>query len=60
MIAHNFNSLRSAQNDHHFADDIFKSIFLNKKICISIKMSLTFIPMGLFHNKAKMVRVMAQ
>ena len=28
----------------HFADDIFKCIFLNEKVCISLKISLKFVP----------------
>ena len=32
-----FNTLRLRQNGCHFADDIFKCIFLNKNVWISIK-----------------------
>ena len=38
-----FNTLRPTQNDTHFADYIFKSIFLYD-ICISIQISLKFVP----------------
>ena len=31
-------------NGHHFANDIFKCIFVNEKFCILIKISLTFVP----------------
>ena len=32
-----FNSLRPRQNGRHFADDLFKCIFLNENVWISIK-----------------------
>ena len=32
------NTLRPRQSGRHFPDDIFKSIFLNENVCISIKM----------------------
>ena len=31
-----FNSSLTGQNDRHFADDIFKWIFINEKFCILI------------------------
>ena len=34
------------QNAHHFPGDIFKWIFMNEDICISIKNSLKFVPRG--------------
>ena len=34
------------QNGRRFADDIFRSIFMNEKFCILIKSSLKFAPMG--------------
>ena len=37
------NSLRRGQNGHHFADDIFKYIFLNGNVLISLKISLKFV-----------------
>ena len=37
------------RNRRHFAD-IFKGIFLNKNISISIKISPKFIPMGPINN----------
>ena len=39
-----FNTLRPRQNVRHFPDDIFKSIFMNKNVWISINMSLKFVP----------------
>ena len=41
-----FNTLRPRQNGRHFPDDIFKWIFMNKNICISIRISLSFDPKG--------------
>ena len=37
------NSLRPRQNDRHFSDDIFKYIFLNENVGISIKISQQFV-----------------
>ena len=34
------NSSPTGQNGYHFADDIFKCIFMNEKFCILIKISL--------------------
>ena len=59
--AHNEDTINSSppgQNDRHFADDIFKSIFLNKKICILIKNSLMFVPNGLSDNNPALVSIM--
>ena len=47
------------QNGRHFADDIFKCIFLNQNLCILIKISLKFVPKGLIDNKSSLVQVMA-
>ena len=54
-----FNTLRPRQNGHHFADDIFKSIFLNENVLISIKISLKFIPKGPINNIPALVQIMA-
>ena len=39
-----FNTLRPRHNGHHFAEDIFKCIFLNENVWIPIKISLNFVP----------------
>ena len=39
-----FNTLRPRQDGLHFPDDIFKCIFLNDIVSISIKISLKFVP----------------
>ena len=41
------------------ADDIFKRIFFNKNIRISIPISLKFLPKGPINNKSALVQVMA-
>ena len=38
-----FNTLRQRQNGRHFADGIFKCIFLNENVSISIEISLNFV-----------------
>ena len=42
-----------------FADDIFKHIFLNENVKISILISLKFVPKGPIDNKSALVQVMA-
>ena len=49
------NSLIPGQNGRHFADDIFKYIFLNEKIWILIKFSLKFVPKGPFDSNQVLV-----
>ena len=53
------NSLRPRQNGPHFADDIFKCIFLNKNVWIPIKISLKFVPKGPINNIPALVQIMA-
>ena len=45
-----FNTLRPRQNGRHFPDDIFKCIFLNENVGISIKIWLKFVPNGPINN----------
>ena len=59
-IAHGFNTLRPKQNGHRFADDIFKRIFLNENVRISIKISLKFVPKGPINNIPALVQIMAR
>ena len=40
------------------AEDIFKCIFLNENVKISIKISLKFVPNGPIDNKSALVQVM--
>ena len=52
-------TLRPEQGGHHFADNIFKCIFLNENVWILIKISLKFIPKGLINNIPTLVQIMA-
>ena len=48
------NTLRPRQNGCHFADNIFKCIFLNENVWISLK----FVPKGPINNIPAMVQIM--
>ena len=52
------NTLRLRQNGRHFADDIFKCIFLNENMWISIGISLNFQPKGPINNIPALVQIM--
>ena len=54
-----FDTLRLRQNGCHFPDDIFKCIFLNENIYISITISLKFVPKGPIDNIPALVQIMA-
>ena len=53
------NTLRPRQNGRHYPDDIFRCIFLNKNIQISIKISPKFVAKSLINNIAALVQIMA-
>ena len=53
------NTLRPRQNGHHFADDIFKCIFIYEKFCILLWISMKFVPKGSFNNIPALVQIMA-
>ena len=53
------NTLRPRQNGRHFADDIFKYIFLNENVWIPIKSSLKSVPKGRINNIPALVPIMA-
>ena len=53
------NTLRPRQNGHHFANDIFKCIFLNENVWISRKISLKFVPKVRINNNPALVQIMA-
>ena len=53
------NTLRPKQNGRHFADDIFKCIFLNENVWIPIKISVKFVPKGTINNIPALVQMMA-
>ena len=44
---------------HHFADDIFKCIFLNETFWILIKISMEFVPKSPINNIPALVKIMA-
>ena len=52
-------NLRPRQNGRHFADDIYKCIFRNEIVWISIKISLKFVPWGFINNTPPLVQMMA-
>ena len=52
-------TLRLRQNCLHFPDDIFKCIFLNENVLISMKISLKFVPKGSVSNIQALVQIMA-
>ena len=54
-----FTSSPSRQNDRHFADYIFRCIFVNENVCILIEMSLKFVPYGPINNIPSLVQIMA-
>ena len=43
------------QNVHHFADNIFRCIFMNEKFWILIEISLTFVPKGPIDSDSALV-----
>ena len=58
-VGKRFNTLRPRQNGRHFPDDIFKWIFLNENVWLSINISLKFVPRGPINNIPTLVQVMA-
>ena len=53
------NTLGPRRNGRHFADDIFKCIFVNENVWIPIKISLNFVPKGAINNILALVQIMA-
>ena len=53
------NTLRQRQNGCHFADNIFKCLFFNENVWISIKISLKFVSKGPMNNIPALVHIMA-
>ena len=53
------NSLRPRRNRRHFADDIFKCIFLNENVWILIEFSPKFVPKGPINTISALVQIMA-
>ena len=59
QVTHVMNTLWPRQNDRHFPDDIFKCIFSNEIILISIKISLKFVLKGPINNIPALVQMVA-
>ena len=53
------NTLRPRQSCRHFADDIFKCIFLSENVWISLKISLKLVPKVQINNIPTLVQIMA-
>ena len=53
------NTLRPRQNGRHFADDMFKCIFLNENTWIPIEILLKLVPQGPINNIPALVQIMA-
>ena len=53
------NILRPRQNCCHFVDDLFKCIFFNENVWISIKNSLNFVRKVRINNIPALVQIMA-
>ena len=53
------NTLRPRQNSLRLPDDIFKWIFLNENVWISIEIPLKFVPTGPINNIPALVQIMA-
>ena len=53
------NTLRPRQGGWHFADDIFKCIFLNEDAWMSINISLKFVPKDQINNIPALSQIMA-
>ena len=54
-----FNTLKPRQNGRHFADDIFKCIFLNENVWILLKISLKFVPKVPINKIPTLVQILA-
>ena len=53
------NTLMPRQNGRHFADDIFKWIFLNENVWVLNEISLKYVPYGLINNMSVLVQILA-
>ena len=54
-----FNTLRLRQNGRHFPDNIFKWIFFNENVSLSITISLKFVPKVQINIIPALVQIMA-
>ena len=53
------NTMRPRHNGRHFADDVFKCIFLNEKVLISIKISQNLVLKCSINHIPALVQIMA-
>ena len=53
------NTLRPRQNRRHFPNNIFRCIFMNQNVWISIKISLKFVPKAPINNISALVQILA-
>ena len=53
------NTLRPRQNGRHVSDGIFKRIFLNENVWISLKIWLKFVPKVWINNIPALIQIMA-
>ena len=51
--------LPPGQNGQHFADNIFRCIFVNEKFCNLFRISLKFVPQGPIDNNQSLIQIMA-
>ena len=58
-LRNKLNILRARQHGRHFPNNIFKCIFMNANVCISIKISLKFVPKSPLNNIPALVQIMA-
>ena len=54
-----FNTLRPRQNGYHFPENIFKCIFLNENVWISLKVLLKYVSQDPFNNIPALVQMVA-
>ena len=47
------------ENGHHFAEDMFRCIFMNEKFSILIKISIKFVPKRPIDNNTALAKIMA-
>ena len=59
VLCYIINTLRQRWNRCHFADNVFKYIFQNENVWISIKISLKFVPKGSINDIPVLVHIMA-
>ena len=56
---HKLNTLRPRQNARHFPEDLFKCIFANENVWISLNISLAFVPEFRINTIPELVQIMA-